>query len=709
MDVSPESPLLTPVQFVKGVGPQRAELLAKLGLETAEDLLWFLPRDVFDLTDVQSVDRIEPDILQTVRGQVVDVDGRRISRGRTITSVLLDCDGKYVKGVWFNQSWVLKRFFNGQTVLFSGKPKRRGGRWEISHPQIQFLEDADAQETGGVLPRYGLTEGIRMFEMRRIVRNTVEEYARYVVDPLPDKFRTSLELPPLAEAVRGVHRPGSMEEYKRSRERILFDDLFEFQLGLALRRRIWKSDHRSVVMETTTKIDARIRRLFPFEFTAGQDQAIEEIVADLKSGEAMHRLLQADVGAGKTVVALYAMLVAVAAGYQTILMAPTEVLALQHWETVQQTLTHSRVERFLLTGQLTAKQRQKALEQIRTGEKQLIVGTQALIQKDVTFANLGLAVIDEQHKFGVAQRARFSSHTVSDDANDENQDDASGPTPHILVMTATPIPRSVCMTQFGDLDISTISELPPGRQTVITSRVSTSAACNKAWEFIRKQLSAGRQGYVICPRIDDEDGTDSPAGVEQMATELARGELRNYRVGLIHGRMESEEKSRIMRTFEEQQLDVLVSTTVVEVGVDIPNATLMLIQQAERFGLSQLHQLRGRIGRGTHQSYCFLFSMTESDEASQRLATLEQFSDGFRIAEADFELRGPGDVLGTRQHGKLPLKVANLVRDQTILHDARLAAFDLISTRMFDHPEFDLLRNRVIRRFGEWMRISRTG
>ncbi len=692
-----EDPLLTPVQYVSGVGERRAELFAKLGVYTAEDLLWMLPRDVLDLTVICPVDELEKDVLQTVRGEVVDVEVKSISRGRSITVVLLDCDGHYLRGTWFNQHWMRNKFTIGEFVLFSGKPKRRGGRWEIGHPQVQWLEEDDPTAHGGVLPRYRLTEGITMQAIRKIAKNAVGEYVSLVADPLPEQFRLKQKLPGLQTAIQYLHIPKTMDEYQQGRDRLIFDDLFEFQLGLAIRRRAWKRGGTAPVLPVTAKIDARVRRLFPFKLTAGQDHAIHEICYDFTLGVAMHRLLQADVGAGKTVVAIYAMLVAIAAGYQAVLMAPTEVLATQHWATIDDALSKSRVGRLLLTGKLTPAERSRSLEAIANNSVQLIVGTQAVIQKDVHFANLGLAVIDEQHKFGVAQRGHFSK-------GDQQ--------PHVLVMTATPIPRSLSLTQFGDLDISTITELPPGRQKIVTSRVRGQGALAKSWEFIRKQLDSGRQAYVVCPRVEEneKDQTTELAGsAEVLFQQLQRGELKGYRIGLVHGRLGKDEKASVMDAFRFGDIQVLVSTTVVEVGVDVANATVMVIQQAERFGLAQLHQLRGRIGRGSYQGYCFLLSDSETPEAIKRLYTMEQTSDGFQIAEVDFELRGPGDVLGTKQHGELPLRVADLRKDTKILNRTRKIAFELVRSGQFDTPEFVPLKTLVLQRFGKLMDLPQGG
>lgn len=696
--IAPDDPLQTPVQFVRGVGPARADLLARLNLLTAGDLLLNLPRDVLDLTRVVPVFELKPDIVQTVSGIVVDKDAKETFKGKTIVAVLLQSDGGFVRGIWFNQPYMLRRFELGQRVLFSGKPKFSQRRWEFSHPHLQFLGDDEGEATGGVLPRYGLTEGLRQHEMRRVMRNTVEDFAQTVPEMLPESFRERISVPEIKLALAQIHSPRSVEEYERGRRRLLLDDLLEFQLGLALRRRMWQKNQHAFPLPTSAKVDARIRRLFTFRFTAGQDRAVQEVVADLARDRAMHRLLQADVGAGKTAIAVYAMLVAIAAGRQAVMMAPTEVLASQHWQTIDALLSESRVERRLLTGQLTASARRETLEGIASGKVQLAIGTQALIQSAVKFHSLGLAVIDEQHKFGVMQRSKFSEGEVS---------------PHVLVMTATPIPRSLCLTQFGDLDLTVINELPPGRQRIVTSRIAGHGASQKVWSFVRERLREGRQAYIVCPRVEEDAtlpvGVEATSSAEAVFRDVSTSTLKDFRVGLVHGQQARDDRTATMTAFRNGDLDVLVATTVIEVGVDVPNATLMIVHQAERFGLSQLHQLRGRIGRGRFQGYCFLFSEADSPDAVARLSAMESTADGFRIAEVDFELRGPGDVLGTRQSGSLPLRVADLVRDKALLEEARIAAFNLVETGEFDLPEFAPLKIRVLERFGKLMDLQQTG
>lgn len=731
-DSAPSLTLDSPVQFVPSVGPARARLLERLNIRLASDLLWHLPREIVDLTHVVGPEDLQDGEFATVQGTVADLDGRSTNRGGSLSSVLFltrsfsEGSGGYVRALWFNQPWQLNKFRpligTPQEVLVSGKPKFRDGRWEFSHPQVQILsslaaetDGAENDETDGdesvdgetsstdadrLIPKYGLTEGLSQHQMRRLCRNAAVHLADSVPDPLPAAFREGCNLGSLPQAFRGLHTPQSREEYDAGRRRILYSDLFDFQAGLALRRRAWKASPSAPSIDVTAKVDARIRRLFPFRCTNGQNDAIQDLVGDLAGETPMHRLLQADVGAGKTVIAIYGMLAAIAAGYQAVLMAPTEILATQHSNTIDAMLEHSRVRRMVLSGRLTAAERRDALAAIAAGEVDLIVGTQAVIQKDVAFANLGLVVIDEQHKFGVAQRAHFSRASGEGEL-----------TPHVLVMTATPIPRSLCLTQFGDLDLTVIKERPPGRQPITTARVLTSVQRRKMWDFIRRKLDENRQLYVVSPRVD---GDDDVPGADRLSDELTRTELRNYQVGLVHGRMPREERDEIMDAFRVGDLHAIVATTVIEVGVDVPNATLMVIESANLFGLSQLHQLRGRIGRGTHRSFCFLAadaeaSGGETSTAAARLSVMEETDDGFEIAERDFEIRGGGDVLGTRQAGQSPLHHADLVRDRELLSEARRAAFHVVNSGEIDTPEFAAAKRAILDRFGDLMELPRSG
>lgn len=688
-----ELTLSTDVQFLPRVGPRWTQLLYKLGIDTIEDLLWYLPRDILDFSHVSSPSNLQLDQPQTVRGIVVDVDSKQLRNNRTLTAVLIDCGDDYVRGLWFNQPWMRKKLHDGQAVLFSGKPKFSNGRWEFSHPQVQWLEEDETESGGVILTRYRLTEGLKVHQLRQIIDSGLDAAADKILDPLPESLIRRLKLPRLNAAIHSVHRPVSSEEYKLARKRIIFDDLFEFQLGVALRRRQWRARQNALKFETTAKIDARIRRLFPFQFTDGQNQAVKDIASDMRSGYAMHRLVQADVGAGKTVVAIYAMLLAVAHGAQAAIMAPTELLANQHWETISNLIVDSKIRGELLTGSLTGAERKLALQRISSGETQLIVGTQALIQSDVRFEKLGLIVIDEQHKFGVVQRAQFST-------------DAAAP-PHVLVMTATPIPRTLCLTHFGDLDITVVKDLPRGRQPVVTSRLSSGHEKRKAWEFLKEKLRAGRQLYIVCALVDSNSKLEAVSAEDTF--QKMKASLPDFKLGLVHGRMDREVRREVMSSFREKEIDVLVSTTVIEVGVDVPNATLMVILDAERFGLSQLHQLRGRIARGKHRGYCFLVSNSDSPESAARLGALEKSTDGFYVAEQDFELRGPGDILGTRQHGSLPLRFADFLKDEKTLRLARDEAFLLVRSGDFDNDAYRQLKQKVLQRFAQLMDLPRSG
>ena len=708
-DAAVERSLDDSVTELAGVGPAVAKLLAKLDLRTVDDVLHHLPRDVVDLTSFTPLAEVTEGEPAMLHGTISEVDARETGRGGTICSVLLDAGEAFVKLVFFRQRWRYQQFRReqdeGRVVVLSGKPKRKGGGWEFHHPDVQFFAGDDFTKddgeeaggvggVGGILAKYPLTEGVSVGMMRKLCRDAATRYADLVADPLPVAFREENGLPRLGDAFRGLHAAASMEEYQASRRRVLFDDLFEFQMGLALRRRAWTRHAQAPPIAVTAKVDARIRRLFPYRLTDGQEQAIADIRADIAQPHPMHRLLQADVGAGKTAIAVYAMLAAIAAGYQAALMAPTELLAQQHRQTIDALLGDSRVRRAALTGSLSPAERREVQRQLVDGELDLVVGTQALIQESVFFERLGLVVIDEQHKFGVAQRAAFS------------RDNAA---PHVLVMTATPIPRSLCLTQFGDLDVTQIADRPPGRQPVTTARVMTQPQRRKMWAFVKKQLAEGRQLYVVAPRIDG--GADSGGGEQAGAEELHAKMVRTFgdSVGLVHGRMDRDLRNQTMDAFRVGDLQALVSTTVIEVGVDVPNASLMIISDAGQFGLSQLHQLRGRIGRGAYRGYCFLLADPKTPDAAERLLAMEQTDDGFAIAERDFELRGAGDVLGTAQSGQSPLRVADLRRDGEILADARTAAFALTESAAVDAPEFAALKRIVLDRFGELMDLPRSG
>lgn len=653
--------LATHVQYLKGVGPRRAEMLERLSLRTVADVLFFFPRDYEDHTDRRQVADLEEGALQSVRGVVEEVELRDTAPGRNMLGMLVRVGDDHLRAVWFNQPFLFSQYRRGQEVLVSGKPKQRGLMWQMVHPRVTILGEEEPETEGGILPVYHLTEGLQQWHVRRMVRAALDGYAELLEEAFTEEFLAAHDLRPLAEALPEVHFPTSPQSLDKARRRFVYQELFILQLALAVKRQQQRTLHQAEPLEATTRIDARIRRLFPFELTKGQEKAIAEIAADMASTRPMNRLLQGDVGSGKTIVAAYAMLLAVAHGSQAVMMAPTEILARQHALTLKRMLAASEVRLVELVGGLSAGQRSRVLEQIVEGEVDLVVGTQAVIQDDVRFKKIGLAVIDEQHKFGVRQRALLRE---------------SGGDPHYLVMTATPIPRTVTMTLFGDLDVSTLADAPPGRQKVHTY-LPTEDERERWWTFFTKKLREGRQGYVVTPLVDESE-TIAAKSLEESYEALANGPLEAFRLGLVHGRMKPDEKDAVMAQFRSGEIQVLVSTSVVEVGVDVPNATLMTIESGQRFGLAQLHQLRGRISRGRYPGYCAVFAEDPSEEAEARLKALASTTDGFKLAEVDFSLRGPGELFGTRQHGLPPFRIADLQRDTALVEEARKDAQQMV-------------------------------
>jgi ATP-dependent DNA helicase RecG len=694
----PPDSLRQSVDSLKGVTPARLEQLGRLGLRTVRDLLFHFPRAYEDLTDVRPITGLVEGDVQTVQGEVVEINGKQLGDGRTIVSVVLSDDGKHcLEGTWFNQAFAARRFRYGQRLAFSGKPRWYRDHWTMNTPRVQALDatapDAPAAPALAIVPVYPLTEDLRVEQLRPLIRQAVHKGAGLLVEVLPAGLRERHGLPDVPQALRDVHFPATLAAAQAARRRFVYEEFLLLQLALALRRRELRDRQRAPVLAVTPQIDARIRRLFPFRLTQDQDRAVADVCRDLAGDRPMQRLLQADVGAGKTAVAVYALLVTVASKHQAILMAPTEVLARQHWHTLERYLAKSRVRRLLLTGGLTAKQRRQALADVRDGLVDLVVGTQALVQEEVQFARLGLVVIDEQHKFGVNQRARLRRLGVD---------------PHYLVMTATPIPRTLALTVFGDLDVTTMRQLPPGRQPVSTRWVHAGQR-DRLLARLREELGRGRQGYVVCPLVEESETLDLKAAAQTHA-ELRAGPLAGFRVGLLHGRLEEADKAAVMEQFRGRKLDVLVCTSVVEVGVDVPNATLLVIEHAERFGLSQLHQLRGRISRGTVAGQCYLFADPATDEAKERLRAFVRTRDGFALAEQDARLRGGGQLFGTRQHGLGELRFGDVLADAELLQVARKDAFEVVTADAgLRRPEHALLRLAVLDRYGKTLDLAEIG
>jgi ATP-dependent DNA helicase RecG len=691
-----ENPLAVSAQYVKGVGPLRFEKLLKLGLCTVGDLLYYLPRTYEYLVNRERIADLKAnEQIQTIVAEVVEIKGRMTASGKEMTSIILSDGGPVVlEAIYFNQSYIANKLRYGEWVSCTGKPRHYHSHWKMDNPRLSPVDQGKDGDPGtAILPSYALTEGLHPDAMRRIEREIATRYAPAVSEIVPSSFLHRHKLGTAAQALQAVHLPRSLDEAEQGRRRLAYEELIVLQVALALQRREHQIQHKATPLFRSRLVDERIRKLLPFQLTKGQERAIRQICEDMAKDHPMRRLLQADVGAGKTAVAVYAMLVAVANKHQTALMAPTEVLARQHWRTLQRYLANSRVKMELLVGGLSEKKRRLALDEIRRGQIDLVIGTQALIEKDIDFAKLGLVVIDEQHRFGVMQRATIRH---------------KGLDPHYLVMTATPIPRTIALTVFGDLDVSVVKELPPGRQPVITRLVDEEQRPLVMQELVRL-IKEGQQCFFICPRVEESAELDLK-GATDTCQMLKDGPFRNLRVGLMHGRLDDRLKDETMAKFRERELDVLVATTVVEVGVDVPNATLMVIEHAERFGLSQLHQLRGRVSRGNVAGQCYLFTTVLPPEAKERLFYFSRTTDGFLLAEKDLELRGGGEFFGTRQHGASELKVAHPIRDAELLGLSRQDARELVKEdpdlRKFAHAG---IRAAVTARYGKVFALASIG
>ncbi len=687
--------LATKLQFLKGVGPERARQLARKGLDTVEDALFFLPLRHEDRTLLTPFARLTVGEVYTSAGEVTGISPPPPGRRRVPLSALLRDASGYATASWFNGAYMARVLKRGQRLVVHGKVERFQGRLTFRHPEFEIVEsgDDDRLHTGRLVPVYSLTEGLPQRPLRRLMWQIVEQHAGTVEEILPEAVRTRRRLVELSTALRDAHFPDTDEARAAAHRRLAFDDLLLLQLGLAiLRSRITRG--AGIAMQPRGDLVARLRAGLPYSLTAAQERVWKEIRADMAAPYPMHRLLQGDVGSGKTIVAAHAVLTAVEAGYQAAVMAPTEILAEQHFMTFRQLLEPLGVDVALLTSSLRAKERSSRRAALASGDLACVVGTHALVQEGVTFKRLALAVVDEQHRFGVAQRARLK---------------AMGTSPDVLVMTATPIPRTLALTLYGDLDVSVLDELPPGRRPV-TTVARREDRREKIYDFLREQIATGRQAYVVYPLVEESELVDLKAATD-MARHLQAEIFPELRVGLMHGRLGFEEKDAIMRAFKAGEIHVLVSTTVIEVGIDVPNASVMLIEHAERFGLSQLHQLRGRVGRGPFKSYCILLTKgTPTDEARRRLDAMVETTDGFRIAEVDLDIRGPGEFFGTRQSGLPEFRVADLLRDGALLEDARGQAQAIVAVdRDLRAPEHRGLRVELLSRWRGKLDLASVG
>ncbi len=688
--------LFDPIQYVPGVGPQRAELLRKMGILRAVDLLFFFPRTYEDTAPISPGNDLQENVRTSVVGRVVDIDERVTQTGRHMLGALLQLpDNACVRLMWFNQPFRKNDLFMGDRLMATGVIKSTGTSWEIIHPLTTKLEEDEIPEQLKPLPIYSLTEGLQQPALRKMFRSGAQRLIPLVEDALPDRIRERLGVMPMQEALHQIHWPDNLERATKARERFVLQELLVLQLAVGMQRINRQAGLHAPACAVTPKIHARILNRLGYILTGDQSKAIADVAGDMQRCVPMNRLLQGDVGCGKTVVAQYAMLLCVASGFQAALMAPTEVLAQQHFTSLCKSLASSRVRIGLLTGSLSRAERRLLLEQLSKGEIDLLIGTQALLSDDVQFAKLALVIIDEQHKFGVQQRAKMRQ--------DHHQ-------PHYLVLTATPIPRTIAMTAFGDLDVSIIRDKPPGRNEVRTY-LGQPETMNSWWKFVDDQLAQGRQAFVIAPRVHavaDDDEVRSATGI---AEQLARDQFAHRRVGLLHGQLDNEHKEHVLAQFVSGELDILVATTVVEVGIDVPNASVMTILDADRLGLAQLHQLRGRVGRGRHTGYVCAFASSGCDaQDNQRLKAFERTSDGFELAELDLQLRGTGELVGTRQSGASALRIADLARDVELVAVAQRVARDLLEA----DPELladDLqrLKRQVLSKHGEMLNVSDVG
>lgn len=669
------------IQYVKGIGPKKSQKLNKLNIFTLKDLLYYFPRQFEDRNNLKKIIQLGNNEKATIKVVIAGVSTSSPRKGMDITKVDVRDETGYAKLVFFNQPYIKNTFKCGDTILVFGKIKKEFKNVELSCCEVEHLTNSP-KNTCKVMPIYPLTYGVSNKEIISIIKNVLNDKELKIQEYLPQRIIEKYKLCSIDYAVRNIHSPSSKEALKIALYRIVFEEFLILQLGLFMFKN-GANEAQGIKFEESKKLNSILKSL-PFKLTGAQDRALSEIIDDMKCEKAMNRLVQGDVGSGKTVVALLALANCVLNRYQGALMAPTEILAEQHYISLTETLEAFGIKVELLVGSLTKKQKEKVLEKVKSNEVDILIGTHALIEDKVEFDNLGLVITDEQHRFGVRQRSKLSE---------------KGENPHILVMTATPIPRTLALILYGDLDISIIDELPPGRQPIETIAVDKSKRDRAYNSLVRKEVEKGRQVYIVCPLVEESEAIEAKAAVE-LVEELRLEYFTDLRVGLLHGKMKGSEKDAIMKSFKNKEIDILVSTTVIEVGVNVPNATLMIIENAERFGLAQLHQLRGRVGRGKHKSYCILIYASKSDVCTQRMSIMQETNDGFKISEKDLEIRGPGEFFGTRQHGLPELKVANIFKHIKILKLAQQEArYIVCEDHKLQNLENKILKKEVIEKF----------
>lgn len=669
------------IQYVKGIGPKKAEKLNKLGIYTIKDLLYYFPRQFEDRSIIKKIAQLEDEEKVTVKALITNIESYTPKKGMTITRIDVKDDTGFAKLTFFNKEYIKNTFRVGDSILAFGKVKKNGRFVELNSCELEYLS-ASPKNIGKLVPVYPLSYGVTNKDIMNTVRMVFENKDIKIPEYMPEYILKKYRLCGIEYAIKNIHFPKDKESLKIALYRLIFEELLVLQLGLFMYKG-GSSDEKGILFKRDQRLDEVLESL-PFSLTRAQNRALNEIIDDMCSEKVMNRLVQGDVGSGKTVVALLALAECVFNGYQGALMAPTEILAQQHYESFTETFEDIGINVELLTGSVTKKQKEGILQRAKDGEIDILIGTHALIEDNVEFKNIGLVITDEQHRFGVRQRGKLSS---------------KGESPDILVMTATPIPRTLALILYGDLDISIIDELPPGRQPIETIAVEKKKRDKVYNSLVRREVDKGRQVYIVCPLVEESETLDITSATET-AEEIKRDFFPDLRVGLLHGKMKPSEKDAIMTAFKNHELDILVSTTVIEVGVNVPNSTLMIIENAERFGLAQLHQLRGRVGRGKHQSYCVLIYGSNSEVCRKRMSIMEETNDGFKISEKDLEIRGPGEFFGTMQHGVPELKVANLFKHMKILKTVQQEARIIIGEdSTLDFKEYRGLKREIESKF----------
>jgi len=671
---------LSSIQYIKGVGPNKASLLAKLSIFTIGDLLEYFPRRYEDRSQLKVISHLVDGQIETFRAKVINITVSKPRTGLQITKIAVSDSTGTAQLVWFNQPHMKKKYQPGMELLISGKVKSYY-QVEVSNPDIEVIDDREIVETGRIVPVYAASENINQRFLRKLISQVLEQYPN-INEILPQKIMEQYSLLDRRVAFNNIHFPQKMELLEQARRRLVFEELYLLQCGLLFLKKQHRSRHIGIKHGVDEALSIQVKKQIPFTLTDDQQQVLSEVKCDMEDVAPMQRLVQGDVGSGKTIIAALALIKTVENGYQGAMMVPTEILAEQHYKTLSELFAPLGITVSLLTGRLTRRSREQVLEKMQDGLVDVVIGTHALIQESVVFKQLGLVITDEQHRFGVRQRGILQE---------------KGNMPDVLVMTATPIPRTMALTVYGDLDVSSIRQLPPGRKPIRTF-VRGSDRRPLVYKFIVDEVHSGRQAYVVCPLVEESEKIDAQSAVE-LHEQLMQSDLKGIACGLVHGKMKAADKEAVMNAFYRGDIKVLVATTVIEVGVNVPNATVMVIEGAERFGLAQLHQLRGRIGRGAHQSYCILLSDNKNPETQERLTIMTKTNDGFVLAEEDLKLRGPGQFFGTRQHGLPDLKIADIINDISIFMEAKHAAEKTVA----NDEDFRSIRSVLNQKFRKQM------